>query len=432
MAAQEEFTITKTLDKKNEETKKKEAAIKIVGVGGGGGNAVNRMVEANLSGVQFIAINTDPQDLEKSLAPVKLQIGGRTMGAGANPELGREACEKDRERIRQMLEGGDLVFLTLGLGGGTGTGAAPIVAQEAAAACKLVIAIVTLPFTFEGKERMSNALKGLEELEEYVDTLIVIPNDRIAELSNVTTSLIDAFKLGDEVLRDGVLAISALLTITGEINLDFEDLCTVMKGSGRTLMGIGFGKGEERAMHAVREAVECPLLEQSSIAGAKAVIVNVHGAKNLLLQEFTQINNYIYENVGPDARIFSGVVMNGKEDEPELQVTVIATGFPKRDISSYAKAKIDNDAQKNKSMEAKTAAEQRAAAPVAKGDTQTKFVSNKPALKIISTSEDDGPLFRSAANKSNTSPFITTSIDEPEDMTIPAFIRARKRKQENR
>ena len=362
MAAQEELTMTTALDRKNEDTKKKEAVVKIVGVGGGGGNAINRMVEANLSGVQFIAINTDPQDLEKSLAPVKLQIGGRTMGAGANPELGREACEKDRERIRQLLDGGDLVFLTLGLGGGTGTGAAPIVAEEAAAACKLVIAIVTLPFTFEGKERMGNALKGLQELEEHVDTLIVIPNDRIAELSNATTSLIDAFKLGDEVLRDGVLAISALLTITGEINLDFQDLCTVMKGSGRTLMGIGFGEGENRAIRAVEEAVECPLLEQSSIAGAKAVILNVHGGKNLLLQEFTQINNYIYKNVGADAKIITGVVMNHAEDVAELQVTVIATGFPKRDIASYAKPPKDEEIEKVREVAAKSAAGNRVAA----------------------------------------------------------------------
>ena len=431
MAAQEEFLMTKDMGQKKMVTEREKAVIKIVGVGGGGGNAVNRMIEAGLSGVQFIAINTDPQDLEKSLAPVCFQIGKRSLGAGANPEVGRQACEEDRERVRELLVGGDLVFLTLGLGGGTGTGAAPIVAQEAAEVCKLIIAIVTIPFTFEGRERMNNALKGLEELEKYVDTLIVIPNDRIAELSNATTSLLEAFRLGDEVLRDGVQAISSLLTATGLVNLDFEDLRAVMQGSGRTLMGIGIGEGEDRALHAVQEAVVCPLLEQSSIAGAKAVIVNVHGGKDLLLQEYTQINDYIYENVSADARIFTGVVTDQEAERPELQVTVIATGIPKRDIASYKKPPKEDNAAKTEKLVDKTVGSNTGVTPGIKGELPKKDGSHKPVTPIITTTDEED-LFSIGKKRPGTSPFITTSIDEPEDMNIPAFIRARKRKQENR
>lgn len=431
MAAQEEFTMTSKLDKEKVVSEEKEAVIKIVGVGGGGGNAVNRMVEAKLSGVQFIAINTDPQDLKKSLAPVRLQIGERSMGAGANPELGRQACEEDRERVRELLVGGDLVFLALGLGGGTGTGAAPIVAQEAREVCKLIIAIVTLPFSFEGKERMNNALKGLEELEKYVDTLIVIPNDRIAELSNATTSLLDAFKLGDEVLRDGVQAISALLTVTGLVNLDFEDLCAVMQGSGRTLMGIGIGEGENRAIRAVEEAVVCPLLEQSSIAGAKAVIVNVHGGKDLLLQEYTQINDYIYKNVSADAKIFSGVVTDKEADRTELQVTVIATGFPKRDIASYASPPKDEEIEKVREVAAKSAAGNRGPLTGPKGTPHKETAPAKASSKVISTTEEDD-LFSIGKKNPKVSPFIRTTIEEEEDITIPTFLRKLKRKREGR
>jgi cell division protein FtsZ len=431
MAAQEEFTMTKDNRQKKIVTEREKAVIKIVGVGGGGGNAVNRMIEAGLSGVEFIAINTDPQDLEKSLAPVCFQIGKRSLGAGANPEVGRQACEEDRERVRELLVGGDLVFLTLGLGGGTGTGAAPIVAQEAAEVCKLIIAIVTIPFTFEGRERMNNALKGLEELEKYVDTLIVIPNDRIAELSNATTSLLEAFRLGDEVLRDGVQAISSLLTATGLVNLDFEDLRAVMQGSGRTLMGIGIGEGEDRALHAVQEAVVCPLLEQSSIAGAKAVIVNVHGGKDLLLQEYTQINDYIYNNVSADARIFTGVVTDQENERPELQVTVIATGFPKRDITSYTKPSKENGAAKAEKMVEKAVGTDKGTTQETKVEPPKREMPHKPVSSIISTTNAED-LFSISEKKTGASPFITTSIDEPEDMNIPAFIRARKRRQENR
>lgn len=399
------------------------AIIKVVGVGGGGGNAVNRMIEAGLSDVQFIVINTDAQDLKKSLAPIRLQIGKGALGAGAKPEVGRQACEEDRERVRELLAGGDLVFLALGLGGGTGTGAAPIVAQEASDTGALTIAIVTLPFSFEGDERMSNALKGLDELEKYVDTLIVVPNDRIAELSNANTSLLEAFRHGDEVLHNGVRAISELITVPGLINLDFSDVRTVMQARGRALMGIGIAEGENRAMRAAEEAVVCPLLEQSNINGAKGVIVNVRGGTDVRMHEVQQANEYIRNNVSPDATIITGAVID-KDERPEFQVTVIAAGFPKKDMSAYIRSHRDELAKK--AAEATTVAEKKQAAnvppPVPHPDRPAQ---PRPAAKVISSSGDD--LFTLTKNKPHTSPFITTTIDEPEDLSIPAFMRKRKR-----
>ena len=405
------------------------AVIKVVGVGGGGGNAVNRMIEAGLQDVQFIVINTDAQDLKKSNAPVRLQIGQGALGAGAKPEIGRQACEDDRERVRELLLGGDLVFLALGLGGGTGTGAAPIVAQEASDTGALTIAIVTLPFSFEGDERMSNALKGLEELEKFVDTLIVVPNDRIAELSNATTSLLEAFRHGDEVLHNGVRAISELITVPGLINLDFSDVRTVMQSRGRALMGIGIAEGENRAMRAAEEAVVCPLLEQSNINGAKGVIVNVRGGADVRMHEVQQANDYIRNNVSPDATIITGAVID-RDDRPEFQVTVIAAGFPKKDISSYFKRGENAPKEGEASVPAGKGAKKEVPSEQKEGQ-QNKSAAFKPGTKVISAA-DEGDLFSFGKKKTNASPFITTSIDDPEDMRIPAFIRARKRKQENR
>lgn len=312
------------------------AVIKVCGIGGGGCNSVDRMIEAGLSGVQFIAINTDAQSLKKSRAEVRVQIGTKTsggLGAGANPEAGRAACEEDREEVRAVLQGADMVFLALGLGGGTGTGAAPIVAEEAMASGALVCAIVTLPFSFEAALRMENALKGLEQLEKHVDTLIVVPNDRIAELSRPDTFLLDAFRHGDEVLHNGVRAITELITVVGLINVDFKDLRTIMLAKGRALMGIGMAEGDDRAIRAAREAIVCPLLEQSDINGAKGVIINVRGGKDLRMQEVTEAIQFIKENA-PDANIIFGVVVE-KEELPEVQITVIAAGFPHKDVSSY-------------------------------------------------------------------------------------------------
>ncbi len=312
------------------------AVIKVCGIGGGGCNSVDRMIEAGLSGVQFIAINTDAQSLKKSKAEIRVQIGTKSsngLGAGANPEAGRAACEEDRDEVRTVLQGADMVFLALGLGGGTGTGAAPIVAEEAMASGALVCAIVTLPFSFEASLRMENALKGLEQLEKHVDTLIVVPNDRIAELSRPDTFLLDAFRHGDEVLHNGVRAITELITVVGLINVDFKDLRTIMLAKGRALMGIGMAEGDDRAIRAAREAIVCPLLEQSDINGAKGVIINVRGGKDLRMQEVTEAIQFIKENA-PDANIIFGVVVE-KDELPEVQITVIAAGFPHKDVSSY-------------------------------------------------------------------------------------------------
>jgi len=325
-------------DKNTFETFDQTAVIKVCGVGGGGGNAVNRMINARMSDVDFIAINTDAQDLQQSLAPNRLQIGrGNGLGAGAQPEVGRAAAEAHRDEINSMLQGSDMVFLALGLGGGTGTGAAPVVAQEARKVGALTVAVVTLPFDFEGTLRMKNALEGLKQLEEEVDTLIVVPNDRIAELSDANMSLVEAFRHGDEVLHNGVRAISELITVPGLINLDFADVRTIMGAGGRSLMGIGVATGENRAIRAAAEAINCPLLDQSNIQGAHGVIVNIRGGKDLRIVEVTAANTYIRQNTSPDAQIITGNVVDA-EDREEIQITVIASGFPHQDHTEYQSA----------------------------------------------------------------------------------------------
>lgn len=308
-----------------------QAIIKVAGVGGGGGNAVGRMIEAGLNDVEFIAINTDAQALKFSKAGMRLQIGGDFtggLGSGAKPDVGKKAAEDDREQVRELLKGSDMVFLTAGLGGGTGTGGTPIVAQEAAECGALTVAIVTLPFSFEGAERMESALRGLQELEEYVDTLIVVPNDRVAALCQNNISLLTAFQMADEVLHNGVRAISELITVPGLINLDFADVRTIMQARGRALMGIGIAEGEDRAVRAAEEAIVCPLLEQSNINGARGVIVNIKGGRDIGMREVQDAVTTVQKAAHPDANIIFGAVV-GDEEQPEIQVTVIAAGFPK-------------------------------------------------------------------------------------------------------
>jgi cell division protein FtsZ len=307
------------------------AVIKVCGIGGGGGNAIVRMIEAGLSGVDFISINTDAQALKGSSAPIRLQIGVDLtggLGSGAKPETGHQAAEEDRERIREILSGADMVFLTAGLGGGTGTGASPIVAQEASECGALTVAIVTLPFSFEGPERMKNAIQGLTDLEKHVDTLIVVPNDRVATLSQSNMSFLEAFRMADEVLHNGVRAISELITVPGLINLDFADVRTIMQARGRALMGIGVAEGENRAVRAAEEAIVCPLLEQSNINGARGVIVNIKGGCDIGMREVQDAVTTVKKSAHPDANIIFGAVID-EDERPELQVTVIAAGFPK-------------------------------------------------------------------------------------------------------
>lgn len=307
------------------------AVIKVCGIGGGGGNAVGRMIEGGLSDVEFITINTDAQALKNSPAGNRLQIGvGMTngLGSGARPEIGNKAAEEDRERIKEVLRGADMVFLTAGLGGGTGTGASPVVAQEATAAGALTVAIVTLPFSFEGTERMDNALRGLNDLEKHVDTIIVVPNERVAALCNNNVSLLNAFRQADEVLHNGVRAISELITVPGLINLDFADVRTIMQARGRALMGIGAAQGEGRAVKAAEMAIVCPLLEQSNINGAMGVIVNIKGGCDIGMREVQEAVTTVKKAAHPNANIIFGAVIDDTE-RPELQVTVIAAGFPK-------------------------------------------------------------------------------------------------------
>ncbi|MBO5993166.1 MAG: cell division protein FtsZ [Acidaminococcaceae bacterium] len=304
------------------------AKIKVVGVGGGGNNAVNRMITSGLQGVEFIAINCDAQALLLSKAQNRIQIGEKLtkgLGAGANPEIGQKAAEESRELLIDQLRGADMVFVTAGMGGGTGTGAAPIVAECAREAGALTVGVVTKPFSFEGKRRMNQAEAGIVNLKDRVDTLITIPNDRLLQVIDRRTSMLDAFRIADDVLRQGVQGISDLISVPGLINADFADVKTIMSNAGSALMGIGTAKGENGAVAAAEAAIKSPLLE-ASIEGARGVLFNITGGKDLSLFDVTEASNIITEAVDPDANIIFGAVIDEKLDD-EIRVTVIATGF---------------------------------------------------------------------------------------------------------
>ncbi len=306
------------------------AKIKVIGLGGGGGNAINRMIESGVKGVEFIAANTDLQVLNSSKADVKIQIGASLtdgLGAGAKPEIGKEAAVESKKEIEDALTGADMVFVTCGMGGGTGTGAAPVVAEIAQSLGALTVAIVTKPFSFEGKRRMDNALAGIEELKKHVDTLIVIPNDRLREIIDKTTPMLEAFKEVDNVLRRGVQSISDLIAVVGLVNLDFADVKAVMEKSGHAIIGIGIGMGEERAIEAAKQAVSSPLLE-TSIDGATDAIINITGGVNLTLFEAEQAAEVVRAAANTDINTIFGSVINENLSD-EVIVTVIATGFDK-------------------------------------------------------------------------------------------------------
>ncbi|MBQ9181299.1 MAG: cell division protein FtsZ [Bacilli bacterium] len=304
------------------------AKIKVIGVGGGGCNAVNRMIESGVKGVEFIVANTDLQVLNTSLAPIKIQIGVELtngLGAGADPEVGKNAALESKEELQAALDGADMVFITCGMGGGTGTGAAPVIADICKSMGALTVGIVTKPFSFEGKKRMDKAISGLEELKKYVDTLIVIPNDRLREIIDKSTPLLDSFKEVDNVLRRGVQSISDLIAVAGLINLDFADVKAVMENRGNALIGIGIGVGEDRAKEAARQAVSSPLLE-TSISGATDAIINVTGGSNLTLFEVEEAAEVIRTSANTDINTIFGAVINENLND-EIIVTVIATGF---------------------------------------------------------------------------------------------------------
>jgi len=325
------------------------AQIKVVGVGGGGSNAVNRMVESGLKGVEFIAINTDKQALYSSKAEHKLQIGEKLtkgLGAGANPEIGRKAAAESKEDIYRRLEGADMVFVTAGMGGGTGTGAAPIVSEIAKEMGILTVGVVTKPFTFEGKKRMSHAQIGIDELREKVDTLVTIPNDRLLQVIEKKTTMLDAFKIADDVLKQGVQGISDLIAVPGLVNLDFADVKTIMLEQGLAHMGIGSAVGENRASEAARQAIQSPLLE-TSIKGAKGVLLNITGGAGLGLFEVNEAAELVTEAADEDANIIFGAVIN-EALEDELRITVIATGFDNAPLTEEEVHKEDQSVEEKK------------------------------------------------------------------------------------
>src|SRR5437660_4919768 len=305
------------------------AKIKVIGVGGGGGNAVNRVIQAGIEGIEFLVANTDVQAMRASLAPAKLQIGAKLtkgLGAGANPEVGKQAALEDTDRILEALSGADMIFITTGMGGGTGTGAAPIIASLAAELGALTVAVVTKPFGFEGKRRRVQAEQGIRALRDTVDTLITIPNERLLNFVERGTSLGDAFKMADDILRQAVQGISDLITVPGEINLDFADVKTIMHGMGMALMGTGVSSGEHRAVEAAQRAISSPLLEEASIEGAKGVLINITGSSDMTLFEVHEAASIIQEAADEEANIIFGTVIDPKMKD-DVKVTVIATGF---------------------------------------------------------------------------------------------------------
>ncbi|SDH91214.1 cell division protein FtsZ [Alteribacillus bidgolensis] len=330
------------------------AQIKVIGVGGGGSNAVNRMIENGLQGVEFIAVNTDAQALQLSEAETKLQLGGkltRGLGAGANPEIGKKAAEESKEQIEEALTGADMVFITAGMGGGTGTGAAPVIAEVAKEIGALTVGVVTRPFTFEGRKRSGQASTGITALKEKVDTLIVIPNDRLLEIVDKNTPMLEAFREADNVLRQGVQGISDLIAVPGLINLDFADVKTIMSEKGSALMGIGIATGENRAAEAAKKAISSPLLE-TSVDGAQGVLMNITGGTNLSLFEVHEAAEIVSDASDHEVNMIFGSVINENLND-EIVVTVIATGFE------------DNEEKQEKQTQRQSSLQQRRSQPAA-------------------------------------------------------------------
>jgi len=315
-----------------EEIRGQKARIKVIGAGGAGGNAVNNMIASNLQGVEFIAVNTDLQVLEASLAPVKIQIGKeltRGLGAGSNPEIGRQAAIEDRAAVMEAMDGCDLVFITAGMGGGTGTGAAPVIAGIAKEMGVLTVAVVTKPFFYEGKKRLMNSDEGIKELAKHVDTLIVIPNDRISLVVEKNTPILKAFSIANDVLRQAVQGISDIILVPGLINVDFADVRTIMENTGRAVMGTGVGKGEGGAFEAAKKAISNPLLEDSSIDGARGVLVNITGGLELSYNDVQSASSLISDSAHEDVHVIVGAVLDPDLTD-EVRVTVIATGFDEK------------------------------------------------------------------------------------------------------
>jgi cell division protein FtsZ len=378
------------------------ARIKVIGVGGGGGNAVNRMLERKLRGIEFISANTDVQALRKNKAPMKFQLGPdltRGLGAGGDPEVGRKAALEDTERILSVLDGSDMVFLTAGLGGGTGTGAAPIIAALASEIGALTVAVVTRPFGFEGRRRQILADRGIEELASAVDTLITIPNERLLQFVERGTSLGEAFRIADDVLGQAVQGISDLITVPGEVNVDFADVKSIMTGMGMALMGTGIAKGEERAVEAAQRAISSPLLEETSIEGAKGVLLNISGGRDLTLHEVAEAARIVGERVDSEANIISGMVIDDSMED-EMKVTVIATGFAYRGEGGEGWADLFPQQRSGQSRQgaqpvAAKAAENAPEKPERAADADSKEEGDQPRIpffrKVLAQQQGDDP-----------------------------------------
>jgi len=391
------------------------ARIKVVGVGGSGSNAISRMIECKLRGVEFVAINTDAQDLHHSKAAEKIHIGKnltKGLGAGMNPEIGRQAAEENRDEIAEVLKGADMVFVTCGMGGGTGTGGAPIVAEVAKEAGALTIAVVTKPFSFEGAQRKAIAAEGLENLRERVDALITISNDRLLQIIDRKTTLINAFRVVDDVLRQGVQGISDLISKPGIVNVDFADVKAILQDSGSALMGIGMASGENRSAEAAKLAINSPLLE-FSIDGAKGILFNVSGGPDMTMLEINEAANVITESIDPNAKVIFGASIDESAKKGELTITVVAAGFDSEMVSEP----LSSIQPVSMSRETKSASEEpMISSPLFSDEEKPKFIieekmAPKPKRQINFESK-------------------TSAIGEEEDeeLEIPAFIRRKMKK----
>ncbi|AIE88146.1 cell division protein FtsZ [Fimbriimonas ginsengisoli] len=392
------------------------AVIKVIGVGGGGSNAVQRMIESGIKGVEFIAMNTDIQVLDLSSAQRKVQLGGnltRGLGAGGNPEIGKSAAEESKNDIRKVLEGSDMVFITAGMGGGTGTGAAPVIADLAREIGALTVAVVTRPFTFEGPRRSRLAEQGVTSLMGRVDTIITIPNDKLLSVVERKTTLVDAFRVADDVLRQGVQGISDIITIPGQINVDFADVRAVMANAGPALMGIGYGVGEQRALQAAQSATNSPLLEQT-IHGAKGLLVNLTSSEDLTLAEANEAMQYIQSLCdAEEANIFFGTVVDPEMDGT-VRVTVLATGF-----NPYTR-------EGRKVAEATFSAQPAAPVPV-----QAQPIIPVPPTPTVAPQATSAEIIAQARERMasrNTQPQDTSAVFDESDLDIPAFIREHRQR----
>ena len=385
------------------------AKIKVIGVGGSGGSAINRMIATKIRGVEFVAVNTDAQALHHNEAPKKIHIGKNTtrgLGAGMDPELGRGAAEEEQEELEDMVHDADMVFITCGLGGGTGTGASPIIADMSKKAGALTVAVVTKPFTFEGAQRRYIADQGMQDLADRVDTIITIPNDRLLQIIDKKTSLIDAFAIVDEVLRQGVQGISEIITVPGLINVDFADVKAVMKEAGSALMGIGRGSGENRAVEAAKAAINSPLLEMS-IDGAKGILFTVSGGKDLGMYEVNEAANVITQSADPNAKVIFGTIVEDSLGD-EVKVTVIATGFTGQ---SLKRKDLDLKDLKSSLRQEKEIAPVREVKEASKNQEEEPMSPSRKYARPL-------PQQKTPEQKKN---------EEEEELEIPAFIRKKKK-----